>query len=153
MRSLARVFTVLAVLLGGLLGLGATANADPATTPSTDPVSDDYSPWAWMTFWAPTGENYPTAAAGGLQDGLTKTGMVIAVQPEQFAASRPDDVAAAHATVGQRRPAHRHVPPRAAVVTSCVGEDVCGSGVVVGGFGCGGAGSGWHVVRRRCRRG
>ena len=93
MRAMARLFTVLAVLMGGLLGLGTTANADPTATPSADPVSDDYSPWAWTTFWLPTGQNYPTTAAGELQDGLKATGMVIAVQPEQFASLSTTDVA------------------------------------------------------------
>lgn len=93
MRYLAKLFTVLAVLMGGLFAIEATANADPASAPSIDPVSDAYSPWAWMTFWMPSGQDYPTTAAGGLQDGLNKTGMVIAVQPEQFAALTPADVA------------------------------------------------------------
>jgi type IV secretion system protein TrbL len=93
MRLMARLFTVLAVLMGGLLGLMATAQADPATTPSSDPVSDDYSPWAWMTFWQPTGQNFPGVVAGELQDGLSKTGMVIAVQPEQLASLTSADIA------------------------------------------------------------
>jgi type IV secretion system protein TrbL len=94
MRSLARLLTVLAVLLGGLLCLGATAHADPATTPSSDPVSDDYSPWAWMTAWDPvvSTDAYTTALSEDLRSGLEKTGMVIAVQPEQFSALNSDDV-------------------------------------------------------------
>ena len=92
MRSAARLFTVLAVLLGGLLGLVGSAQADPSSA-SSDPASDAYSPWAWMTYWNPAAENFAPVAGGGMQNGLTKTGMVIAVQPEQFNSLTPDDVA------------------------------------------------------------
>ena len=95
MRLFQRVFTILAVLMGGLFGLGATvAAADPATTPSSDPISDDYSPWAWMKAWDPVSaaDAYNAVIAGEVHDGLNKTGMVIAAKPEQYSALTPDDL-------------------------------------------------------------
>jgi type IV secretion system protein TrbL len=94
MHLMARLFTVLAVLMGGLLGLGGIAAGDPATSPSSDPVSDNYSPWAWMTAWDPTSATaaFNEVVTGDMRGGLEETGFVIAVQPEQFAALTPDDV-------------------------------------------------------------
>lgn len=95
MRLPTRIFTIMAVLLGGLFGLGATeAAADSATTPSTDPISDDYNPWAWMQAWDPVTatDSYDAVIAVDVHDGLSKTGMVVAAQPQQYASLTPDDL-------------------------------------------------------------
>jgi len=91
MRCALRILILLAALVGGQLGLMGVSNADPYSSPSTDPISDDYSPWAWIGAWAPTGTDYAPAIAGDVRDGLNKTGMTISAQPAQTAALTADD--------------------------------------------------------------
>lgn len=86
MRRTVRILILLAALVGGQFGLTGISNADPYETPSSDPISDDFSPWLWITVWKPAGTEYASAMAGDVRDGLNKTGMTISAQPAQTAA-------------------------------------------------------------------
>src|SRR5690348_17410345 len=43
MRQALRILILLAALVGGQFGLMGVSSADPYSSPSTDPISDDYS--------------------------------------------------------------------------------------------------------------
>jgi type IV secretion system protein TrbL len=91
MRRALRILILLAALVGGQLGLASISNADPYATPSSDPISDDYSPWLWITVWKPAGTEYTAAVAADVRDGLNKTGMTISAQPAQTEALNETD--------------------------------------------------------------
>lgn len=89
MRGAARLLIIVAALLGSLLVAGPAAHADPGTSPSADPASDDYNPRAWMTKWASDGV---AGLPSDIKSRLGQTGMVFAATPEQYAALTPADV-------------------------------------------------------------
>lgn len=91
MRRFLRILILLAALVGGQFGLMGVSSADPYSSPSTDPISDDYSPWAWIGAWTPTAADYQPTVSGDVRAGLNRTGMTIAAQPAQTSALTEDD--------------------------------------------------------------